>query len=519
MDDLDMDRSQEPVMRATDMDYGSLLNASPGLIALVDAENYQILYANAQFDQRIGTGRRQKDSTLSIWDVVEAGSHALLSNQLSQLIARKGSRSKYVIHRLVDDQGGYDTFYVYATLTRVAENRPAFYLVLFPTFSDWHQPYVSFDSKELFLEQFSNQSFGTMEWVMGSEILFCSPGVFNVFGMPGRTSTMTLEEAFGLVHRTDRERIIKLVRDCLRNKQNAHGEFHLVSADKVSKTVNLVIRLIQSEQGKLIKLVASINDITEQKLIQRNLDHHVKELHRSNHELEEFAYVASHDLQEPLRKISTFCDRLHDKYAEKLDGEGSMYLERIMASAENMRVLIQDLLDFSRITRTTDQFQKVDLQQVVDQAVLDLEILIEETGTRIIKGDLPMVMGSPTQLIQLFTNLFHNAIKFRHPQRSPEVRVEWKSAGLSDALRLGLDLDQEYHLISVRDNGIGFEEEYVNRIFQVFQRLHGKSEYPGSGIGLSICKKIVEHHKGGLRAQGYPGEGADFIFLLPVGLI
>lgn len=517
MDELQLNRPQEAVVDTKAWDSRSLLDASPGLIALVDPETYRIVYGNSQFDQRIGPDRRKEREALKIWDVFDPGSHALLSNQLGQLIARKGSRNKYVIHRLVDGQGHYDTFYVYATMAPMPENKRAFYLVLFPTFSDWHQPYVSFDSKELFLEQFSNQSFGTMEWVMGSDLLFCSPGVFNVFGMPGRTATMSVEEAFGLVHSTDRERIRTLVRDCLKNKQNAHGEFHLVAADKVSKTVNLVLRLIQSEQGRLIKLVASINDITEQKLIQRNLDNHVKELHRSNHELEEFAYVASHDLQEPLRKISTFCDRLQDKYSDRLEGEGAMYLERIMASAENMRVLIQDLLDFSRITRTTDQFKKLDLNQVIDKAKQDLEIFIEETGTRIISDDLPQVMGCPTQLNQLVSNLFHNAIKFRHPDRVPEIRVSWRPAGLSDALRLGLDLDQEYHLISIRDNGIGFEEEYAQRIFQVFQRLHGKAEYPGSGIGLSICKKIVENHKGGLRAEGRLDEGADFIFLLPAG--
>lgn len=513
MNDVEIKAQEKPFMDAIKKNYRHLLDASPGLIALVDANSHQIIYGNRQFFQRVGEG--EQNHHRKVWDVVEPSNHALLSNQFSQVIAQRGARTKYVIHRLVDTQGNYDTFYVYATLAQIEEGITAFYLVMFPTFSDWHQPYVSFDSKELFLEQFSNQSFGTMEWVMGSEILFCSPGVFSVFGMAGRTSTISLQEAFDLVHPSDRDRIRALVKDCIRHRQHAHGEFHLVTAENVSKTVNMVIRLIQSEEGKLIKLVASMTDITEQKLIQRNLDHHVKELHRSNHELEEFAYVASHDLQEPLRKISTFCDRLQYKYADQLDEEGAMYLDRVMASAENMRVLIQDLLDFSRITRTSEQFHRVDLSEVVDQAKQDLEILIEETGTQISRASLPIVMGSPTQLIQLFANLFHNAIKFRHPDRKPQIRVECSPATLSDALRLGLDLEHEYYCFRVRDNGIGFEDEYANRIFQVFQRLHGKSEYPGSGIGLSICKKIVENHKGGLRAQGILGKGAEFIFLLP----
>ena len=269
------------------------------------------------------------------------------------------------------------------------------------------------------------------------------------------------------------------------------------------------------DQGKPVKFAGSIRDITSQRSIEDELRNKVEQLNHSNRELEEFAYVASHDMQEPLRKITTFSDRLSEKYKDVLTGEGLMYLSRMIASAENMRTLINDLLDFSRITKTEQPFEPVKLDFVLRQVKTELELTIEETGTMIHSGSLPVVDAISSQMKQLFTNLIGNAIKFHKPGIAPVITIESMVLDEKDKRDFELPSNYVYYKIMISDNGIGFEEEYTSRIFQVFQRLHGKSEYPGSGIGLAICKKILEYHNGVIFAQNIPQIGARFTFVLP----
>ncbi len=238
------------------------------------------------------------------------------------------------------------------------------------------------------------------------------------------------------------------------------------------------------------------------------------ELQRSNKDLEEFAYVASHDLQEPLRKISTFSGRLADKFAGELGEEGNMYIDRIMNAAENMRVLIDNLLEFSRITRLKQPFVDANLNFILRQVKQELELNIEETGTTINAVDLPVVEASTSQMNQLFNNIINNAIKFHKPDQPPAINIS--SDILTDEERSSLNLlpNTIYHKIRFCDNGIGFEDEYATKIFQIFQRLHGKADYPGSGIGLAICKKIMDRHNGIIFAENVK-EGACFTVILP----
>jgi hypothetical protein len=238
-------------------------------------------------------------------------------------------------------------------------------------------------------------------------------------------------------------------------------------------------------------------------------------LKRSNKELEDFAYAASHDLQEPLRKITTFSGRLRDKFKAALAGEGEMYLERMTASAENMRQLITSLLEFSRITQSQAPFTQVSLSLVIKQVMSDLELKIEETGTVVNFGVLPVVDAVATHIKQLFMNLISNAIKFHKPGEAPVITITSQPLADDELQMLGLSQKRHYHKVTVQDNGIGFEQEYANRIFQVFQRLHGKSEFPGSGVGLAICKKILEHHSGVIYAESGKGNGAKFTIVIP----
>jgi signal transduction histidine kinase len=243
----------------------------------------------------------------------------------------------------------------------------------------------------------------------------------------------------------------------------------------------------------------------------------IDELQHSNRELEDFAYVASHDLQEPLRKISTFSNLLVNRYGDALEGDAKMYLSRIAAGAENMRMFIDNLLDFSRVTRVKEQFAPTDLNFIMQQVLADLELTIGETCTHVNAERLPVVNVSASQMKQLFNNIINNAIKFRKPRTNCEINITTRLLSADEILTLGLLQNKNYYRISITDNGIGFEPEYAGRIFQVFQRLHGKSEYPGSGIGLAICKKITEFHKGYIYAEQKDG-GACFHVILPADI-
>lgn len=236
------------------------------------------------------------------------------------------------------------------------------------------------------------------------------------------------------------------------------------------------------------------------------------ELGRSNEELEKFAYVASHDLQEPLRKIQAFGDRLGGRFAETLGDQGRDYLTRMLNSAGRMRQLINDLLAFSRVTTKTQPFAPVDLNRVAADAVDDLSDRIQQTGGRVEVGPLPTIDADPTQMRQLLQNLIANALKFHMPDVPPVVTVRAEEAQ-TDA---HVGPPRPAVRIEVADNGIGFEEKYLDRIFQVFQRLHGRAEYEGTGVGLAICRKIVERHGGEITARSAPGEGATFAATLPL---
>jgi len=248
-------------------------------------------------------------------------------------------------------------------------------------------------------------------------------------------------------------------------------------------------------------------DITARKQAEQSLKAYAAELERSNRELEDFAYVASHDLQEPLRKIQAFGDRLAQRYNDILDERGRDYLARMQNAAARMQVLIQDLLTFSRVTTKAQPFAPVNLNLVVKNVLSDLETYIEEVAGQVHVDNLPTIEADPTQMRQLFQNVISNALKFHRPDAPPVVKIQSGEvvAARPPACR-----------IIVTDNGIGFEEAYRERIFGVFQRLHSRNVYPGTGVGLAVCRKIANRHNGTITAVSRPGQGAEFIITLPV---
>jgi signal transduction histidine kinase len=255
----------------------------------------------------------------------------------------------------------------------------------------------------------------------------------------------------------------------------------------------------------------------EQRVLERTaeLNSANTELERSNRELQDFAYVASHDLQEPLRKIQAFGDRLRSLQGPKFDERGLDYLNRMQSAAGRMHTLINDLLTFSRVTTKAQPFVQTDLREVCEAVIDDLETLIQSTGGRVEIGQLPVIDADPLQMRQLFQNLIANALKFHRDRFDPVVII--KSEPSTDRAHNGDGTpDRQMARITVEDNGIGFDEKYLDRIFTPFQRLHGRGQYEGTGIGLAVCRKIVERHGGSLTATSVPGKGSTFIATVPV---
>ncbi len=369
------------------------------------------------------------------------------------------------------------------------------------------------DEKEQFLD------FGSWEEDLTSDVIQWSDGMYRLFGYEpseyGGRATVDINLHRKHVHQEDMERCLQIRSEAITSQDEFSLEYNITTLSGKSKRLQTFAKVIRDEYGAAIKIIGTTRNITQLHAYERSLESIVNDLNRSNKDLEEFAYIASHDLQEPLRKLSTFSERLVTRHSAELSPDAKKYTERILGATENMRILIENLLEFSRTARSTIPFTMVDLNAVISQVLSDLEMVIDQTGATLKIDRLPVVDGVPSQLQQLFSNLLGNALKFRKPDEQPHIEVVVTLLDENAKRNFKLSPDLTYYQIEVKDNGIGFEQEYAQKIFQIFQRLHGKVEFPGSGVGLAICKKIVDNHRGQIFATGVPGEGSKFSVILP----
>lgn len=343
---------------------------------------------------------------------------------------------------------------------------------------------------------------GVWDWLdITADIQWWSPRFFKLLGYEPKEIHPSLETFTELLHPDDQEMTFKLVDRHLKRKSPFNVEYRLKTKSGKYRWFLGSGQATWDSSGSPLRMVGTIIDIHSRKMAEEAEIQHARDLADKNKELEEFTYVASHDLQEPVRTIASFVELFKDTYSDKLDEEGIKWLDFMQGASERSQKLIIDLLEYSRIGKKRE-FAEVDLNQLLKDVQTDLKARIVESKAEILVDDLPTIQGLETELRLLFQNLITNGIKFRQKDVDPVIRISYQ-------------LKDGNHEFSVQDNGIGIDEKYFDRIFVIFKRLHGKSEYEGTGIGLAHCKKVVELHHGKIWVSSEPGSGSTFHFTIP----
>ena len=351
------------------------------------------------------------------------------------------------------------------------------------------------------------------DWDILTDQFYWGDGFEQLFGYKLTDNKGNIEDWKDHIYPDDLDRVIKGIEDCINgNEINWKDDYRYLKADGTYAYVADKGIVVRDANGKGYRMIGAMRDITsrkrdEEKLNQLNkeLENKAEQLSISNSELESFAYVTSHDLQEPLRMVSSFLQLLQKKYESQLDEKGMKYINFAIDGSERMKILIQDLLEFSRINSSREIHGQVDLNDIARKTISNLRRVIEEANASVTISILPLIYGNESQLMQLFQNLIGNAIKYRS-ERDPVIAVGYK------------ERDEEWEFF-VKDNGIGIDEKFYHKIFVIFQRLHNRKEYDGTGIGLAVCKKIVDFHGGKIWLESITGEGTTFYFTISKNLL
>lgn len=356
--------------------------------------------------------------------------------------------------------------------------------------------------------------FSTWKWDLTDNKISYSDNQFRILGFEPQTFEPNDTSFLNFVHPDDNVFVSQLLEKIKVEEKLSFVNFRIVLPSGETRYLKSVGKLLIDENDKRLLLGISV-DVTEEHfnniaIYERNL-----ELEKSNEELASFNHVASHDLQEPLRKIQTFISRISENDKAAISENAREYIERIESSANRMRILIDDLLLFSRTNTTKKEFVETDLNELFENAKQELTESIQETNTKITVANLPTLSVIPYQIEQLFINLIGNSIKYQKAERSPEIMVTCDFVSTSMFPEILPQTESKYFKIELSDNGMGFNQQFKTSIFDLFKRLHSKTDFPGTGIGLAICKKIADNHKGFIIANGKPEIGATFTLFLP----
>ena len=370
-----------------------------------------------------------------------------------------------------------------------------------------------FIQNRLLLEAEHVANIGSFRWNLGEEKIKYSENVYRIFGFEPKEFDSRYDRLLAYVHPND----IKKVKDAFHKarigKTKTDLVFRIYTKSNDMKYMNAIGECYQ--KGGNWYMVGVIRDVTKQIGVESKLQSKNAELKRSNSDLEAFNRVASHDLQEPLRKIQMFVSRLNEEEKDTMSLKSQGYLEKVKSSSNRMRNLINNLLSYSKVDEIEEQPKRTDLNDVLSNVLDDLGERIENMDAAVASDALPVVNGVQFQLEQLFANLIGNSLKYVKQQTKAKIQIKSEIVSRNELPPELLSFGGSYVKLQFIDNGIGFEKKYEEKIFEIFQRLHGKTEYSGTGLGLSICKKIVQTHNGLIQAKGEIDKGAEFTVYLP----
>ncbi|WP_163393530.1 sensor histidine kinase [Flavobacterium limi] len=370
-------------------------------------------------------------------------------------------------------------------------------------------------SSGLMAESEAIGKFSTWQWDLDTDKIDYSDNQFRLLGFLPNSFVPNKDSFINFVHPEDKDIIAASIEGIINNKELPFTYYKIILPNNEIRHFKSTGKLLVDQNGSNILLGINF-DITDEHLLNIKLQERNNELEKSNKELASFNHVASHDLQEPLRKIQTFISRISEADKAVLSDSAKEYIIKVETSAKRMRVLIDDLLLFSRTNTTKKEFVKSNLNELLENAKSELAVIIDEKkGNLKVTAKLPKLEVIPYQIEQLFINLIGNSLKYSKPQTAPQITINCEEVLSNEYPEIMEQPFKKFYKITFTDNGMGFDPQFKDNIFVLFQRLHSKTDYPGTGIGLAICKKIVENHKGHIIADSEPGKGSVFTVFLP----
>ncbi len=516
--------------------HQSIFDFFPGIIYVYDAENKKLSYVNKKISEVLGyssddlSGWNHDLNKLIFKDDLEA-----VQKELEKYDGLKNDESHSYDCRLNRKAGDWVHFQITGKIIRRGENgKPSSLLFVAKDISsqlksDEELKTIStaIKEKEELLADYKEQidlkeellECGSWEISFPEKTIFWSDGMYRLFGYDpvlDKGKIVVNEELYSN-HMTDVifKKANQFRDNVMKNESQYTREYEIRTKGGEERMIETSAKLFRDSKGEVIRVLGTTRNITQLRKSEKELEHNIRKLKSSLTDLEDFAHVASHDIQEPLRKITSFSERMKAKFADDLNDEAKNYLDRILNTSKNAHLLIDGLMSFLQLDNHHQLFKKTDLNVLLEEVKGELELKMEETEATIIAGKLPVLEVIPLQVRQLMVNLMLNAFKFRKKETLLVIEIAGKKLTPPEVKRHELESEGDFYEITIKDNGVGFLEAGTEKMFQMFQRFHNKSDYPGAGIGLAICKKIVDKHNGLILAHSVPEQGATFSIILP----